>query len=245
MYIINIFTQLVEASVVSMDFKARIDSIPQNSKRNKNLKYILIIVLICYIIGMCITILYTNINIKNTINEITEPSEFETEIVSEDYNAIMNDNRGEDFYIDAKKCKDQIRNKAIIMTVVSFLVFISAFVVIKKLKNIKLLVAALILVVISYNVSAPLFIMPIEKPVATCITIPMYDEINNTTLEDWNKYTTTNTDIKTGDVTTIEYYGEKRTQYMFTEILICTDICLFVIVGLYLVKKRIQFLEKV
>lgn len=131
------------------------------------------------------------------------------------------------------------------MTVVSFLVFISALVVIKILKNIKLLVAALILVVISYNVMAPLFIMPIEKPVSISTTIPIYDTINDTTLEDGNKYTTTTSDKKTADVITIEYYGEKRTQYMFTEILICTDICLFVIVGLYLVKKRIQFLAKI
>lgn len=239
MYIINIFTQLVETLIASKALKDIIDSIPQNFKFYKAVKNILIIILVCFVICMCITAVYTNINIKKTINEITPQSEFETEIVSDDYESIINDNRGEDYYIDAEKCKSQIKTNSIIMAIVSLTVIIAIMMVIKKLKNFKIFATALIMIVMAYNVISPLFIMPIEKPVSVSITLPIYESVSEYTLgNDYSKYTTTTTSVKTADITSIDYYGEIKTQYMFKEILICTDICMFIVIGLCWVEKR-------
>lgn len=206
---------------------------------NRLTKLICGVLFICFV-GLNVFITITDYNkFSSEITNKSESNDIKEIYISENYSETIIDSRSEQYYKDLEDYNSKYKNKSNIMYILSFIVsLICIFLIISRKISLKTFFISIISILIIYNMFSVLFIMPVEIPTSSVISIPSLENVTHTILGD-NRYKTETTTIITGRIANIFYYGEKEIIYKFKEILIAVNIyCVIISLISYIMHGR-------
>lgn len=184
-----------------------------------------------------------------TIDSLDENLYNDTEVVSDDFKEYTSNNLGEDFYNDVEISKKERTRIHVIIITVSVISIILNFVLLLKFYSKHKLNSSLlsIITVIIYTITSYFFIIPLEIPESTSVTIPIYENVIKTHLST-NKdgelcYKSETTPILIAK-TTKTYYSGKCLIRPYKYIVCLTDICILFPLFIKKLKKLIDYIEK-
>lgn len=221
--------------------------------KSKRKKIICFILSALFIIASITTQIYNNIKKDTVIIEENKGSneyqyDYDTDniIVSEDYDGIptIKDNLGEDYYNDLQTSKNERSRIVLNISIVSFLVIFAVIFLYPKIyfeKKMGSIIAGIVIIGI-YDFISLFGILPLEVPIKTSITIPIYKNVTQTHLVDSTHYKTTTTPILIDEVKLIEYIDSKIIR-PYKSIVYLTDLCIVLLVILNISSEEKSFVE--